>query len=352
MRIEPGDLTTFCRQLVQAAGVDHAQAESLTDNLVWCDMAGRRNHGVERLPILLKHVEAKTIKCPSTPRLKPLGDSLALLDADQSFGHHAGRIAIDQACDIAAANGVGIVGVTNSNFFGAGAYYANRAAQRGMISLVLSNSFPKVAAPGGLHAFLGTNPFTFGAPRRAGRALLVDMSTAAVAGSTVREKAQKGERFPEGVAIDEWGNPIHDPNQVLKGTLLSAAGPKGFGIALLVEILSAALTGAAMSQQVGSMYKNFDRPGANGHFMMALDVSRWMPVEDFFDRMNLLVQFADASAADGAVRMPGDARWTAYRDSLEYGIALEPATMASVGDLAHKYGLTAPWESANRPGHK
>ena len=352
MRINSGDLTNFCRQLLQAAGVDDAQAETLTDNLVWCDMAGRRNHGVQRLPILLRHVEAKTIKCPSAPRLELLGETLAHLDADQSFGHHAGRLAIDQACDLAAAHGVGIVGVTNSSFFGAGAYYANRAAERGMISLVLSNSFPKVAAPGGLRALLGTNPFTFGAPRRAKRALLVDLSTASVAGSSVREKAEKGELFPDGIAIDDVGNPIHDPNQVLKGTLLPAAGPKGFGIALMVEVLSAALTGAAMSRQVGSMYKNFDRPGANGHFMMALDVTRWMPVEDFFDRMDLLAQFADASGSDNAVRMPGDARWVAYQDSLKNGIVLEPATMTSIADLAQSHGLTVPWESSSQQDDK
>lgn len=344
MRTSQEDLTRFCHRLLDAAGVDEAQAHSLTENLVWCDMVGRRNHGIERLPILLKHVAAKTIKCPSTPRFQSLSDTMQRLDADQSFGHHAGQLAIDRACELAQSQSVGIVGVTNSNFFGAGAYYANRAAEQGMISLVLSNSFPKVAAPGGLRAFLGTNPFTFGAPRRAGRSLLVDMSTASVAGSTVREKAQKGEKFPDGVAIDGEGNPIHDPDQVLSGTLLPAAGPKGFGIALLVEILSAVLTGAAMSNQVGSMYKNFDRPGANGHFLMAMDVSRWMPTEQFLDRMEQLAQFADVSGDTGPVRLPGDARWTAYQESVEHGITLEPSTMARIGELAQSFGLTPPWE--------
>lgn len=343
MHIGQDDLSQFCRQLLGAAGVDDVQADSLTQNLVWCDMVGRRNHGIERLPILLQHVAAKTIKCPSTPRFQSLGETMEQLDADQSFGHHAGRLAIDRACELGRLHGVGLVGVTNSNFFGAGAYYANLAAEQGMISLVLSNSFPKVAAPGGLHAFLGTNPFTFGAPRRERRALLVDMSTASVAGSTVREKAQKGELFPDGVAIDSEGQPIHDPDQVMKGTLLPAAGPKGFGIALLVEVLSAVLTGAAMSAQVGSMYKNFDRSGANGHFMMALDVSRWMPAEHFLDRMEQLAQFADASGTDGAVRLPGEARWTAYQQSVENGITLEPATLSSIGDLAQTFGLKPPW---------
>ena len=217
MRIQPSDLKTLCAELLRASGVDTAQVETVTDNLIWCDMVGRRNHGVERLPILLEHVAAKTIRCPSAPKFEALSETLQRLDADQAFGHHAGRLATDRACELAKDQGIGVVGVTNSNFFGAGAYYTHLAAEQGMVSLVLSNSFPKVAAPGGVQAFLGTNPFAFGAPKRDGRALLVDMSTGSVAGATVREKAAKGEQFPDGVAIDAEGQPIHDPNQVLQG---------------------------------------------------------------------------------------------------------------------------------------
>lgn len=343
MRISREDLSSVCHGLLRAAGVDEAQAQSVTENLIWCDMVGRKNHGVERLPILLKHVAAKTIHCPSAPVFESLGDTMQRLNADQSFGHHAGRLAVDRACDLAQTHGSGIVGVTNSNFFGAGAYYANRAAERGMVSLVLSNSFPKVAAPGGIRAFLGTNPFAFGAPRRGSRALLVDMSTASVAGSTVREKAERGELFPEGVAIDGDGQPIHDPNDVLKGTLLPAAGAKGFGIALLVEVLSAVLTGASISHQIGSMYKDLDRPGDNGHFVIAIDISRWMEMGEFYQRMDVLSNLASASGDDGTVRLPGDGRWSAFMDHVDNGIALEGAAIDQVEALAREHGVSIPW---------
>lgn len=343
MRISPSELTAFCASMLRKGGVDPAQSETVTANLIWCDMVGRRNHGVERLPILLKHVAAKTIHCPCAPKFETLSDTLVRLDADQAFGHHAGRLAIDRACDVASEQGIGVVGVTNSNFFGAGAYYANRAAERGMVSLVFSNSFPKVAAPGGMRAFLGTNPFAFGAPQRDGHALLVDMSTGSVAGSTVREKAAKGEQFPDGVAIDADGQPIHDPNQVLQGTLLPAAGAKGFGIALMVEVLGAVLTGAAISQQVGSMYKQLDRSGNNGHFMMAMDVSRWMPMDEFYARMDLLTQFASESGLDGTVRLPGDARWAVFEESLRDGIMVEDNTRLRLTELAENLGVEVPW---------
>lgn len=350
MRIPGADLALVTRQVMLAAGVDAGQAEAVTDNLVWCDMAGRRNHGVERLPILLKRVAAGGIKCPAATVFTEHAPSVHHLDAAGAFGHYAGRLAVDRACDLAAGQGVGVVGVTGSNFFGAGAYYSERAAGRGMISLVLSNSFPKVAAPGGLRAALGTNPFTFGAPRRDGRSILVDMSTASVAGSTVREKAAKGEMFEPGVAIDAEGQPILDPNKVMAGTLLPAAGGKGFGLAILVEILSAVLTGAGISAQVGSMYKHTGTSGNNGHFILALDISRWMDMEAFYERMDFLSASIEASGSEQGARMPGDARWTAFADSKQNGIILEPATLAALEDLARTNGVSLPW-GASRPCH-
>ncbi len=343
MRIKPDHLSQVTSEILRAAGVDEAQAQTVTENLIWSDMVGRQNHGVERLPILIKHIAAGTIKCPPNPTFEVLSESVQKLEADQAFGHHAGRLAVDRASAYAKKHGVGIVGVNNSNFFGAGAYYADLAAQQNMAALVLSNSFPKVATPGGLRAALGTNPFAFGVPRRDGKSLLIDMSTAAVAGSTVREKAAKGELFSEGVAIDSHGTPILDPNEVSKGTLLPAAGAKGFGLAMLVEILSAVLTGAAMSHQVGSMYKNFDRSGQNGHFVMALDIARWMPMEMFFQRIESLSSILIDSGDNGAVRLPGDARWKHYAKSVENGIELKPTVLENLKALAQSHKVDMPW---------
>ena len=345
MRIQGADLSNVTRQILLAAGVDAVQADAVTDNLVWCDMVERRNHGVERLPVLLKRVAAGGIKCPAATTFTEHAPSVHHLDAAGAFGHFAGRLAVDRACDLASEQGVGMVGVTGSDFFGAGAYYAELAARRGMISLVLSNSFPKVAAPGGLAAALGTNPFTFGTPRRDGHSILVDMSTASVAGSTVREKAAKGEMFEPGIAIDKDGEPILDPEKVMAGTLLPAAGGKGFGLAIMVEILSAVLTGAGISGQVGSMYKHLGTHGNNGHFILALNVSRWMPMDMFYDRMDFLSQTVDASGGDRTVRMPGDARWAALSDTQANGVTLEPATLSALESLAAEHGVTLPWKA-------
>lgn len=349
MRIDHSDLRSVTRQVLLGAGVDEAQAETVTDNLVWCDMAGRSNHGVERLPILVKRVTAGAISCPCSPRFEPHSPTMETLHAGNGFGHHAGRLAIDRACDLADQAGVGIVGVTDSNFFGAGAYYVNRAAERGMTSLALSNSFPKVAASGGIRPVLGTNPLAFGAPRRDGRALMVDMSTAAVAGSTIREKIARGEALEPGIAIDDEGRPILDPAAVAQGTLLPAAGAKGFGLAILVEVLSAVLTGAGVAQEVGSMYRDFGSGGRNGHFFLAIDVQRWLPLDDYFARMEMLAAMLTASGSEGAVRLPGDERWRQFEDSLANGVPLEDQTREQLEQLATRFGVETPWNGQRVP---
>lgn len=343
LRISVPDLHDFVHALLAEAGVDGREVGAISENLLWNDLVGRVNHGVERLPILLRRVKAGLVRTPARMEVRALSETAALLDADNGFGQVAGAIATDRAVELARATGIGVVGVQRSNFYGTGAYYIHRAAEAGMISLALSNSFPKVAAEGGYKPVLGTNPFAFGAPRRDGRSLIVDMSTAGLAGSTVRAYQRDGLDLPEGLVVDDDGRPVTDPNEAMSGTLLPASGPKGFGLALMVEVLSGVLTGAGISSQVASMYKDFEREGNSGHFILALDVSRWMPLETFYERLDLLAQMVGCSGADGAVRFPGEARWDAMTENRDKGIPLEEKTSTALGTLAGELGVGVPW---------
>lgn len=339
MRIELRRYQQALERLLAAGGVDLVQAESLGDNLAWCDMVGRRNHGIERLPILLRRVATGAIRCPCDPQITRLAPAVERIDADAGFGHHSGKLGVDRACALAAETGVGVAGVRNSNFFGAGAYYVQLAADRGMIGLAVSNSFPKVAAHGGSAPVLGTNPLSFSAPRSGGRSILLDMSTAAMAGSSVREAIAKGELLEPGLAIDAGGAPIRDPALAASGTLLPAGGPKGFGLAILVELLSGVLTGAGVSSEVASMYADLDRPGNNGHLFVAIDIARWMPLEQFVQRVEALTAGLTAPAGSGPVRLPGDERWEEYARSEREGILIEDHTLQRIEELARDLGI-------------
>ncbi len=343
MRIEPARLREAVQQILLAAGVDTAQANTVSHNIVWCDMAGRSNYGVSRLPALLKRVAAGVIKCPCEPKFERFSESIEKLHADNGFGHHASSLAIDRACDLAEQSGLGIVGVAESNFFGAGAYYVLLAAERGMASIALSNSVPQVTAPGGNRPVLGTNPIAFGAPRKDGHALLLDMSTAAMASSSVRATIARGGALAKGIAIDQWGNPLVGSVDTSQFTLLPAAGAKGYALSVMIEILSGVLSGAGMSHGVASMYRNFNEGGHNGHFFLALDVSKWMPVEEYFARIEVLATLLAEASPGGEVRLPGAERWNRLQESDRSGVLLETETSAQLEALAREHGVIVPW---------
>jgi len=328
---------------MRAFGVDEDQVLSVSGNLIWNDMVGRYSQGLSRLAILMKRVRQGVVRCPCRLRFERLSDSVELLDGNDGFGQYASEIGVSRASDLARAHGVGIVGVRNSNFFGTGAFFVHKAAIGGMIGLVLSNSFPKVAALGGSKAVLGTNPFAFGAPRRNGRSLMFDMSTAGLAGSTIREQIRKGMLLPEGLVIDANGKPTTDPTKAAFGALLPFGGAKGYGLAVLVEILSGVITGAGVSHGVASMYDNFKESGHNGHFLMALDIARWMSLEAYYERLETLIETIKASGPDGQVQLPGENRWRHFDENSGKGIPLEAETRKALRELSDACGICVPW---------
>ncbi|WP_169738459.1 Ldh family oxidoreductase [Afifella pfennigii] len=333
----------FVRDLLLAHGVDAEQAEAVARVTVWGEMVGRPNYGVERLKILLKRVGQGLISCPCDFRLQRTSEATSVIDGAGGFGHFLGEMAMRHAIELADACGVAAVGVRDSNFFGAAGYYPNLAAEKGMIGLAFSNSPPNVVAHGGRQPVLGTNPLAFAAPMRQGRNLLVDMSSAAAAASTMRELARKGARLPEGWSVDSTGAPTTDPAEALKGSMMPMAGAKGFSLSLMVEILAAVLTGAGFSHQVGSMYRDHARRGNNGHFFIALNVLAFMPLESFLARMDELAEAVSASGAGQEVRLPGAARWDAREANAKGGIKIDAGVAGDLAALAAPHGLSPPW---------
>lgn len=344
--VTPYQLKTFILKILDRIGCKGPQTNIIAENMVWCDRIGRSNHGVRRLPVLSKRISLGLIRCPCNPQLEKKGPGVELMDGDHGSGYFTGHLAISHAIELAKDSGIGAVGVYNSEFFATGAYYVNLAAKSGMVSFAMSNSVPNVAAFGGVKPVLGTNPFAFGAPRKDGHPLMLDMATSASAGSTVRQYANEGRSLPKGIAIDSTGNPITDPNLVTQGAVLPFGGAKGFGLSLMVEILSGVLTGAGFSHGVKSMFQNFDEYANNGHMFIAIDVEHFMPLDYFYDRMEEMVTLIKASAngfPDRNVRMPGDLRWDSYAKSCDSGICLDVDNVKAIEELASAHQLEPPW---------
>lgn len=343
MTVSDGVLEETARRLLEASGLDLAQADTVARNLVWNEMIGRRNFGFLRLPLYLERLASGGISSPCTPRFEQRDSAVACMDADNGFGQYAGTLAMERAIALAGETGTGVVAVRNSNFFGTGAWFVNLAAGRGMIGIAMSNAFPKVAAHGGTLPVFGTNPFAFGAPRRDDGPLMVDMATSGLAGSTVRQHKREGTALPEGLAVNTDGTPLTDPDGLGAGALLPFGGAKGYGLALMVEILAGVLTGAGVSQGVASMYEDVAHGGNNGHLMIAIDIARFLPLDAYHDRLETLVGAIRASAGAGDVLLPGELRWREYRDSERNGVVLSRDAVAALEAAACATGETVPW---------
>ncbi len=336
-------LRDVCIALFRAGGVDQKQSCEVANNLIWSELVGRENFGLLRLPIYLERVAMGGLKCPCDPQFSNRSDTISILDADAGFGQYAANLATERAVSLARTSGVGMVGVRNSNFFGTGAYFINKIANAGMVGLVLSNSFPKVTAHGGLSPIFGTNPLAFGAPRRNGEHLLFDMATSALAGSTVRECIENDTPLPDGFAIDQNGAPTTDATKVADGALLPVAGAKGYGLSLFVEILAGVLTGAGVADGVSSMYSDVSAPGQNGHFMVAIDVSRFMTPDEFYTKFEALIVSIKGSHPSNDILLPGEIRWRNYHRNLETGIPLGDTTRKVVEILCRQHDVPVPW---------
>lgn len=345
-KIDHKKLRKFTCDILCAARVDSNEAKIIADVFVWFDLIGRYAQGVGRLNVYLKRLPNDLIKSPCHPEFIQKSDTLYLLNGDDGFGHYLGHIAMSKAIDIADQRGTGLVGVSHSNHFGSAAYYVDLAAQSNKLGFAFSNSAPHVAPFGGISPVLGTNPFAFGAPMKNRKSLLVDFSTGASSGSMIMKAAEEGKTIPEGIVIDEEGNSIVDPKAAVHGIVLPFGGVKGYCLGLMVEILSGVITGAAISHEIASLHKNFERSANIGHFFMAMDVSTFMPIENYYERMDQLVTWIKDVKPQkniNEILIPGESRWQYYEKQLAQGIDLDQKTIESLSVLAQEMDIQTPW---------
>lgn len=345
-KIKPEVLQQFLLDLFDAVGIDPTEASIITEALIWANLIGRTPQGLVRLSAYIERFKRGLITSPCRPQFIQKTACVAILDGNDGFGHYLGQQGMLKAIEMADESGIGLVAVRQANHFGAAAYYVHLAAERGKLGLVASNSFPRVAPHGGVTPVLGTNPFAFGAPLRQGHSILVDLSTSAIAGSSIRQAISEQRDLPPGVVVDKEGYHITDSTLAQQGTILPFGGAKGFCLGLMVEILSGVITGAAISHEIASVFKNFERPSKNGYLFMAIDIATLMPVETYFDRMETLVGFIKAATPaerGGEILLPGETRWRLYEQQRIDGIKLDTPSLNTLANLAHQMSVPTPW---------
>lgn len=328
-------LRRFGHAAMAAVGCVPEQANIFIESLLWADATGRSTHGFWRLPTYVKRLNLGLINTCPEPQLVAETSSLASVDGDNGLGQYVGEFASRKAADFATVCGIGAVTVRNSNHFGAAGFFAGRLADKGLIAIVVSNSMPRIAPSGGQRAVFGTNPFAFAAPLRNQAPILVDFAVSAMSGAEVMLHAADGRQLPEGIAIDDQGKSLLDPRELATGALLPFGGHKGYGIALLIEILAGVLSGAGISHGVGSMFGDFTRASNTGHFVLAIDPKKlWPKIDEYYERSEQLLRLILEAGEKGSVRIPGEQTAARLRHAKSNGIELSSDVSAALNTLA------------------
>jgi ureidoglycolate dehydrogenase (NAD+) len=330
-------LTRLCTEAFERAGLSPADARTGAEVLATTDGWGVFTHGSKALGGYLRRLHGGGLKAHGRPHVVREGPSWAVVDGDSSLGMVTSVSAMRTAIAKARETGVAYVGVRNSCHFGAAGYYAGLAAEEGLVGLAMANDIPSVAAPGSRGAVTGSNPLAYAVPARRHRPVLLDMSVATVAGGKVAAARERGEPIPPGWLVGADGRPTEDASAYPDhATLSPAAGHKGYGLALLIESMAGALSGAAMTWGVRSWQaEDPSMPTLHGAAFLALDAAAIEP--DLPDRVDALVDEVHAAPrAEGVPRLyvPGEMEWERLAAARTEGVTLPSDVLASLRGAA------------------
>lgn len=340
-------LQRFATELLAAGGASSEEASIVGASLVDANLRGYDSHGVMRIPFYLQMLEAGDIV--SGAELTTLSESETLLAADANWGFgrvQCGRL-LERLIDKAQDRGVGIGTLRHCSHIGRLGEYCERAAEANLVSQLMVNTHGaarRVAPPGGREPRLGTNPMALGAPH-GDEPLVLDFSTSATAEGKVRVKQIAGETCPDGWLIDSQGRPTTDPNDLYAdppGTILpmgAAQAYKGFGLALMIDIFSGALSGGLCARETPLT------PKGNCVFVMLADPAHFGGADHFAAEVEQLADFTRSCARiEGVERilLPGDPERESAERKRRDGVTLDDGNYAQLSQLAQQLGVTPP----------
>lgn len=330
-------------------GVSREHVEETVQVMVETDLRGIDSHGVGMIPTYDKYRQEGKLNPKPDIRVVREKASVALIDADRSLGHPPSLKAMRLAVEKAKATGIGVVGVRNSNHFGAAGYYSLMAAEQGVIGMAMTACSSALLVPTfGTEPRLGTNPIAFAAPAGRNKPFALDMATTTVAFGKINIARRAGKPLPEGWALDSDGSPLTDAQRGFELRRLTPLGGtrelgshKGYGLATMVEILCTTLTGAwfmSRDPETGETgrYNNI------GHFFLAIDPDLVRDEGEFREDMDRLMDMLRATppADEGRpVMVPGDPEYAAYAERTVSGIPMTETLYEEVRAVAEASGV-------------
>lgn len=313
-----------------AAGTSSENARPLAIATAATEADGVSSHGLAYIPIYAEHVQCGKVDGQAVPKIETPRPGVITVDAATGFAHSAIDKGFEGLIPLAREQGVAALSIHNSYNCGVLGYHTNRLAEAGLMGLGFTNAPASIAPSGGFKPVVGTNPFSIAAPGNDGKpVILIDQSASTIAKSEVMKHAREGKPIPVGWALDSDGNPTTDPNVGLKGSMAPSGGYKGVGVALLVEMMAAALTGATLGINASPFSGTAGGPPKTGQFFLAIDPAATSGGQ-FAAR---IADLANAVHEQDGAHLPGDGRTTKRALAQKQGVAVNVATLARIEAL-------------------
>jgi LDH2 family malate/lactate/ureidoglycolate dehydrogenase len=340
MKIDSSKLSRAATSILIGLGEEPAAAATAAECLVYADMTGVSTHGTYLLKNVYDRVMAKMLNLPTHAKLISDSGATALVDGNNGLGPVATTMAMKIAIEKARQFGIGIVLVRDTNNVGCLGYYTNLAAKHGMVGIMAGNANAAMAPWGGAEAYFGTNPVSIGVPADAMAPIVLDMASSLVARGKIRKASREKKQIPLGWAIDTEGRPTTDPDVALKGTLLPMGGPKGSGLAIMVDLLSGMLAGAKFGPDVKSFHSP-DGPTGVGALCIVLDPARFMDAGEYKKQVSgYMRDMKGMKKAEGhsAIYSPGEIEAGKWETASKTGVELDETAISAIDELLRKVG--------------
>lgn len=329
--------------LFRSAGVPTDDARYVAETLVQADLRGHFSHGSNQIPGYLEVLDKGDVRAQGEIAVQTRGAGFATIDGGFALGQIASKVAMETAIELARESAVGAVNVNRSAHFGAGAYWAQMAADADMIGFATSNdAVTTVAAHGSIQPGLVNAAFCWAIPAGEEPDIVIDMGTGAAADGKLKLAELLGEKIPVGWATDAGGQPTSDPDSVM--AILPFGGPKGYAINILCDVLTGILGRAdASTVSVG-------RPVAEGgwmnHFFLALNISTFLPLPEFkaaVDRQSRALRKLGRAKGVDRIYTPGERSGESRERALREGIRMPAAILARLAGVGRDREIDSPW---------
>jgi LDH2 family malate/lactate/ureidoglycolate dehydrogenase len=334
-------LREYCGKLLETQGMPSDEALMTADSLVEADLCGVESHGVSRMTIYLKRLEEKVVNAAGSFTVEQEYPAAAVIDGCNSMGMVTGRRVMQKCIDKAKQNGSCFITVKHSNHYGMAYSYVRMATEQNVIGITATNAPPNIAPWGSFKPYLGTNPIAIGIPAEA-EPVILDMAPSVVAMGKVILAAKLGKPIPEGWALTADGKPTTDPAEGVKGTVLPIGGPKGYGIALFVDILCGILSGAQFGPHLNNMWNDFKNPQDLGHIFACIDIAKFVPMDLFKERVRQIkneIKALPKNPGISEIFMPGEIEWKRAEERRRMGLPVSDMVYQELKGLGEKHGV-------------